>query len=511
VNRPVTQALRSTTARAAIGAGAGALVVSLVQFRHGIVHLLDTVTYWSGARAVADGRWFTTNLAPAFSNFEVCEFLGRDGRLPFVDFPVGYPLVAGLVGTIVGVRGAMRVLVTIALVAMAMSVVMADERSRASRWRASATAVFGVLLVSLPATRLVTQGALSEPLFCATVLGLVLALVRHRRGGAWWPVVVLVVASSLFRFIGAPLAVVAAREHLARHGRPGRAVGWAAAMMAPAATNIGLAALGGGGHNAGWRGLDRLDLEVFVRSVGGWFDSRQGDLRRTYFTGEGPAWWAWPVTLVWLSLLGWAVWCWLARRHRLPAAAELALVCAAVVTSGLVLGMMGFDALVIADNRLMLPTGVLTLAALWWWAPMRVVTAGALAVWTAVAVAPWNLAESFRSHTGPLAISTAAIESGASIVVTDNADGVHWDTGLPAAYAPLPTKQLTGESVDVDRLYAALPCQLLNANGVVVLSVDSTFFGADVGLLDREVETGRLARSSAGSATVYSPTETACD
>ncbi|MFM8531509.1 MAG: hypothetical protein ACKOD2_17910 [Ilumatobacteraceae bacterium] len=511
MERPVPQVLRSGTARAALAAGLGALAVSMVQFRHGIVHLLDTVTYWSGARAVADGEWFTTNLAPAFSNFEAGEFLARGGRLPFVDFPIGYPLVAGLLGAVIGVRGAMRLLVTLALVAWAVLLVAADDRAREARWRAVATAGFGVLVVSLPATRLVTQGALSEPLFCATVLGLVVALVRHRRGGAWWTVVALVVASSLFRFIGAPLAAVAAREHHMRHGAPGRAVGWGAAMMAPAAANIGLAALGGGGHNAGWRGLDRLDLEVFVRSIGGWFDSRQGDLRRTYFTGEGPAWWAWLVAAAWLALLAWTVWCWLARRHRLPASSEMALVCAAVVTSGLVLGMLGFDALVIADNRLMLPTGLLTLAALWWWAPIRATSSVVLAAWAAVAVAPWNVAESFRSYEGPLPMSAAAIESGADVVITDNADGVHWDTGVPAAYAPLPTKQLTGEAVDVERLYGALPCQLLEANGVVVLSPDSTFFGADIGLLDREVERGRLALAANETAVVYSPTVIACD
>lgn len=507
----MTTVLRSTSARAAFGAGLGALVVTMVQFRLGIVNLLDTVTYWSGARAVADGDWFTTNLAPAFSNFEAGEFLARGGRLPFVDFPIGYPLVAGLLGAVIGVRTAMRMLVTVALVATAALVVAADDRARESRWRAAATAVFGVFVVSLPATRLVTQGALSEPLFCATVVGLVVALVRHRRGGPWWTVVALVVASSLFRFIGAPLALVAAREHHMRHGATGRAVGWGAAMMIPAAANIGLAALGGGGHNAGWRGLDRLDLEVFVRSIGGWFDSRQGDLRRTYFTTEGPAWWAWLVALAWLALLAWAAWCWLTRRHRLPASSELALVCAAVVTSGLVLGMMGFDALVIADNRLMLPTGLLTLAALWWWAPSRAVTPAVLVAWAAAAVAPWNIAESFRSQEGPLAMSTAAIESGASVVITDNADGVHWDTGLPAAYAPLPTKQLTGEAVDVDRLYSALPCQMLESNGVVVVSPDSTFFGADLGLLDREVDSGRLTRVSTDSAIVYRPADSACD
>ena len=70
-------------------AALGALAVGILQFRYGIVHLLDTVTYWSGTEATSNGRLFTTNLAPSFSNFSAIEFLERSGRLPFVDFPVG--------------------------------------------------------------------------------------------------------------------------------------------------------------------------------------------------------------------------------------------------------------------------------------------------------------------------------------------------------------------------------------------------------------------------------------
>ena len=37
----------------------GALAVGILQFRHGIVHLLDTVTYWSGTEATSNAaaRW----------------------------------------------------------------------------------------------------------------------------------------------------------------------------------------------------------------------------------------------------------------------------------------------------------------------------------------------------------------------------------------------------------------------------------------------------------------------
>ena len=59
------RAVRLTHERWAGGLAAlAAVVVGVVQLRDGIVHLLDTVTYWSGAEQVASGRPLTTRLAP---------------------------------------------------------------------------------------------------------------------------------------------------------------------------------------------------------------------------------------------------------------------------------------------------------------------------------------------------------------------------------------------------------------------------------------------------------------
>ena len=503
---------------AVLAAAVGAAVVAVVQLRHGIVHLLDTVTYWSGAEAVASGRPFTTHLAPSFSNFDALEFLDRGGRLPFVDFPIGYPLLAGSLGAVIGVRAAMHFLVVVAIAAVASLVVVGDRRPGVDRVRKSRLvwlAGFGVALTAWPTMRLVTQGALSESLFCASALGLVIALARYRDGGRWWPVVVLVVTSSLLRFIGAPLAVLAGWEHYRRNGDRRRALGASLVLMMPAAANIVVASANGGGHNAGWRGVDRVDLEVFARSVGGWFDSRQGDIRRTYFTTDGPSWWSWIVALVWIGTLVVAVLGYVRGRSRLPATSQIALVAAAIITSGLVAGMMGFDALVIADNRLMLPSGVLTLAALVWATPTTRrpfgVAVAASAIWLVVAVDPSNLSERFSDDESISSYSRAASELDVSIVITNDADGVHWDTGLPAAYAPTPVKMLTGEPVDVEPIYGRLPCALAEADGAVVVSDRAMFFAVDLGLLDAEVDAGRLTRSERSGAIVYLPTESACD
>ena len=500
-------------------AALAAVVVGLVQFRHGIVHLLDTVSYWSGAQAVADGHPFTTRLAPSFSNFSAVEFAERAGRIPFVDFPVAYPLSAGTLGAVIGVRRAMQLLCILALAAIAWSIVAGADRRIPAR-RTWFMALAGLLVVMLPASRLVTQGALSEPLFCAVALWLVVALARFRDGGEFRPVFVLGTLVGLLRFIGAPLVVLVAWEHHRRHRDARKAALIASSMVAPAAVNALWASLSGGGHNAGWRGLQRADVDTLVRSIGGWFDSRQGDLRRTYFTLDGPSWWSWLVALAWFALLLFALIGLLRRNGRLPAAAELALVAAGIVTAGLVAGMAGFDGLVIADNRLMLPSGVLTVAALFWTAlanhdrlarrGLAFVPMVALIAWTVSAVDPRNVTESFSDNSGPRSYSVAAADLGASVVVSNDADALHWDTGIPAAYAPLAVKPLTGEVVDEVPLYEQLPCALLRNDGVVVLSPEATFSVVNRDLLDAQVDAGRFTFEAVTGADVYRPTDDAC-
>src|SRR6187455_1567574 len=97
-------------ARLAAGVAAvAAVVVAVVQLRHGVLQLLDTGSYVSGARALRAGHPFTTTLAPSFSNFSLLDVLDRGGRLPFVDFPIGYPLVAGPVALVTGAKGSLAV------------------------------------------------------------------------------------------------------------------------------------------------------------------------------------------------------------------------------------------------------------------------------------------------------------------------------------------------------------------------------------------------------------------
>lgn len=524
----MTRATQLLTRRwgAALFAGSSGAVVSLIQLRHGIIPLLDTVTYWSGAESIASGHGLHTSLAPSFSNFDAVDFARRLGSIPFVDFPIGYPVLAGCVGAIIGTRSAMLVLGVVACALTAAAIVLGCPRN--GRFAIALTTVFAGVVTAVPAMRLVTQGALSEPLFIAAVMILVVSLGAHRDGGRWTPVVVAAVACSLLRFLGAPLALLAGWEHLRRHGSRWRASVWTGAMMAPAAANIAWAASVGGGHNARWRGVQRADLDVFVRSIGGWFDGRQGDIRRTYFTFDGPSWWSWPIVATWGIVVVVAVIGLVTKRTRLPATCELALAAAGVLTVGLAAGILGFDALVIADNRLMLPAGILTLTALIWFvadrasdssvsepelhvrSPWRVLAVLGLAVWTITAVRPWLITERFSDVTRPLAMSSLVRELNAALVISNDADGLHWDTGVPAAYAPMPVKALTGERVEDAEIYRLLPCPLARAHGVIVISNESTFSTVNRPVLDQLVAEGKLTSFTKDGSTAYVPTDDAC-
>ena len=501
----------------ALASGSIGAVVALLQLRHGIVPLLDTVTYWSGAESVASGHPFQTTLAPSFSNFDAVEFLTRNGRLPFVDFPVLYPLLSGSIGLVVGTRAAMHALAVLSMFVVSAAIVWGAQRS-------SIRPIFGVALFAslvpfLPAMRLVTQGTLSEPLFIASTLLFVVALSRYRNGGHWAPVAILVVTCSLLRFLGAPLAVLAGWEHYGRTRKLGQSAAWTVAMIVPASANIALASLNGGGHNAGWRGLDRLDLEVFIRSIGGWFDATQGDIRRTYFTADGPSWWSWPVAVGIVCLIAAGVVAVVRRRRILGDAADLALASAGILTVGLVAGMLGFDALVIADNRLMLPAGILVSSATAWTltAKMSASKLGfaailvSIAAWGGIAARPVDVLERFSDIDRPLPMSDVAQDLDVAVVISNDADGVHWDTGLPSAYAPMRIKPLTGEIVDDVGIYRRLPCALWRADAAVVISNETTFSTVDSGVLDELADEGRLRRITTPETTSYLATESACD
>ena len=494
-----------------------------MQLRHGVVPMLDTVSYFSGIEATAGGHPFTTTLAPSFSNFDVLQVLQRSGRLPFVDFPVGYPLLAGTLAVVTGARAAM-VLTIIAAIGLLTFVAVSGPRTRPVSFGALAVrSLLALGLVSLPVFRLTTQGALSEPLFCAVAVCLICALVEYHDGGRSWVVpAVLVAAGGLLRFVGAALVVLLMVEMWRRRESLRNTAVAALVAVAPTLTNIVWASAAGGGHTAGWRGLDRRDLNTLARSIGGWLDSTLGDLRLTYFAADRSLpWWVLCAVGVWFALVALSAWIVVAAaaagtsstqdgaaaqpralwRRWPPTELAIGLCAGGLLVAALVAGMAGFDALVIADNRLMLPIGALTITALGWslrpasWVHLCVAATATL-VWMVLATGPTDWTESYSTSAPRAIVDPAVLPNGrpVRVVLTNDADTIHWASDLPAAYMPVAINSLTGEPVDTQPIYEALPCALAEHDGIVIITSSSLFGPGDLAALQRLVDEGRLVR-----------------
>ena len=512
-----------------------------VQLRHGVVPMLDTVSYFSGIEATSGWNPITTTLAPSFSNFDVLQVLQHGGRLPFVDFPVGYPLLAGAIAIVTGARAAMA-LTIIAAIGLLTFVGVSGPRTRTvSSGALAVRSMLALGVVALPVFRLTTQGALSEPLFCAMAVCLICALVEYHDGGRSWAVpAVLVAACGLLRFVGAGLVVLLVVEMWRRRESLRNMLLAPMVAVVPTMANIVWAAAAGGGHTAGWRGLDRRDLNTLARSIGGWLDSTLGDLRLTYFAADRSLpWWALCAVGVWIALVALSMWSLVAMAASGTAAAhsatsgststtqqealprplivrrwpptELAIgLCAGgLLVAALVAGMAGFDALVIADNRLMLPIGALTIIALGWslrpasWFQLSGVAAATL-MWLVLATGPTEWTESFSTSATRTIVDPAVLPNGrpVRVVLTNDADTIHWTSGLPAAYMPAAINSLTGEPVDTQPIYDALPCALAEHDGIVIITSTSLFGPGDLAALQRLVDESRLVRlpSSLGEA-----------
>lgn len=525
---PPSRGRRILTLLPVVLAFAGGAAVAVLQLRTGILPGLDSGSYLSASRATASGHLFSTTLAPSFSNFTPADFLERGARLPFVDFPVGYPTIAGGLGAVTGVDAAMITLQVISA-ACVSALVVVGIAPRRDVVETVIRLTVGVLLPVIPIFRIVTRAALSEPLFCAVALGLVVALGRYRRGDVpWWPVVLLGASVGLFRFIGAPLVALAAGEHLRRNRKPLAALGWMVVMVAPAATNVVWAASVGGGHNVGWRGMSSLDLRLTVRSVGGWFDRSHGDFLLSYFGGSRISWWAVLVTVAVFALMLYALVATVAddlhtgrRLPRLPLEMQLPFAAAAIVTLGLILGILGFDALVVPDNRLMLPSGILILSGLTWalgsvaaQSRTLAVRVGALILvfgWGIVAAEPWTVTDFGNPLSGGSdAAVRVARSTGAAVILANEADSIYLGTAIPSAYLPQAVSPLSGKPVDLDAIYSELPCLMAKHNAVIIRSAGGLFVAAEGSTVSSLIESGRFVREVVDGVTVIRAGERAC-
>ena len=475
----------------------------------GPTQFLDAGSYASAIDSLANGRGLTTQLGASFSAFSATDFLRRDGRIPFVDFPGGYPVVATAVAVATGAKRAMQIVSVVAAAAAVFIITIGPQRSRHGVLGALTRAITAVGLVFLPISRSITVGGLSEPLFIVLVL-LIAKLTIDGEDRGLRAAVLLGAAAGLVRYVGLLAAVVPLSVLWRRRGRA-TALRWGGATLAIVLLNVVWASAQGTGHQFQFRAIGGRDMRTFVHSVGGWVRHSSGmfDLRF-----EAPPAWAVLLAVIWLLAVGMALAAILTGRPALPPELAVCGALAGLLALGVGVAMLTFDSLVSLDNRLMLPSGVLTVVGLVWWITARAVTVSAAAAglvgaaaWALLAVGPWDIG---RLRDPPPVTGLAAAVAGSEVALSNGADHVWWVTGVPAANLPAPVALLSGERIDVAAEMESVPCLLAAHRGVIVV-FDAAFTDRTaVDLLPAMVDAGRLTSKRIGDVTVYRPTDASC-
>lgn len=501
--------------RAWVAGGVGLLAALVCWFlvRRGPEQFLDAGSYAAGVEGFHHWRPGTSRLAPSFSHFTSVDFLRRGGRIPFSDFPLGFPLVAWPFALLFGDRGALLAVGVLAAGATVGLLVWSarPDRSAEGMARGAVMAVFGLGVALMPMYRKVLGAGLSEPLFILLVLlcvSLLLAAERDRPGLVAWAVAAAGAAGAV-RFVGLALVVLPAAVLVRRAPRDRRTYLWIGGSMAPAVLNAAWGSAVGSGHQLALRRIDVFDVHLFTHSVAGWVDRHHGDFSSFFAKPEWPNWWGPLLALVWCGVALVALVGVLTGRHVLPRALELSFAAGGLLAGGLLGGMLLFDSLVTTDNRLMLPAGVVSLAGLVWWLLERwwKVAAGAVALWVLTAVGPWTVRVLDVAPRDP---DLVAAVGDAPVVMSDAADGVWWYTGAASAYLPLATRQLTGEPVDQAAEIRQWPCLLYRVDGVVVLTGGLFADRSTQGMLDDLVASGDLELTEVGRMRRYVPTGAGC-
>lgn len=501
--------------RTASAASVGVLAAFVCWFlaRRGPEQFLDAGSYAAGVEGLHHWRPGTSRLAPSFSHFTSVDFLRRGGRIPFSDFPLGFPLVAWPFAYVFGDQGALLAVCVLAAGATVALLVWSarPDRSRDGIARGAVMAVFALGVVLLPMYRKVLGAGLSEPLFILLVLlcvALLLAADRGRPELVGWAVAAAGAAGAV-RFVGLALVVLPAALLVRQAPRARRTYAWIGVSMAPAVLNAAWGSAVGSGHQLGWRRIDMFDVHLFTHSVAGWVDRHHGDFSSFFAKPEWPNWWGPLLAVGWCALAVVALACVVSGRRLLPKAVELGFAAGGLLAGGLLGGMLLFDSLVTTDNRLMLPAGVVSLAGVVWWLVERwwKVAAAVVALWVLTAVGPWSVRVLDVARPDP---DLVAAVGDAPVVMSDAADGVWWHTGAASAYLPLATRQLTGERVDQEAEIRQWPCLLHRVHGVVVLTGGLFADRSTERMLDELVASGDLEVSEVGRMRRYVPTGTGC-
>ncbi len=502
---------------------AAAIVAGLLAawtLRHGVVPGGDGVSYWSAAHGVADGHVGSSGLIPAFSDLSY-RSLVDDGRAPFVDFPIGYPLLLGAIGLASGIKAAQVLAMLIAVAATAWLIVSGPHR--ASSWTTlSVRALAAWTALGLPIAVELRQGGLPEPVFVSGLLAFALLLgAVGRDGSRLWPAAALGGALGVLRFVGLPLVAVLAVQAWRGKVRGARLAAAVALCASPGVLNA-MWASGQTDRSPQWMSRGSIDFKFAAHSLAGWvttFNTSVADVL------DGP--WEVPTLYyllgaVLLGIISWGALRWLGGDHGDTGGvgvSHLVLALSAALLGAVLITMYLYDALTKFEPRMLYPPGVLLITA-WAWADdlhrrvcQRIPHAalGVSMLWAVAAARPdrWE-APRFVANAERLVVVS---DSAAAVVISNSADTIHYESGVHAAYFPSPINVHSGRAQDRDALMDGFACSLGRADGVVLLD-GSGFLPPDAWIVDQLAAmeaAGTLAvEMVSGSFTLYRPTETAC-
>jgi hypothetical protein len=488
-------------------------VIALITVRHGFVPGNDSVSYWSAARSVSTGHPFSSGLIPSFSDLDLRAMVG-DGRAPFVDFPVGYPLLAGGIAVVTGLPVAQLLLMVVAAAGTCWLIVRGPTRATSYLGLVSRAAV-AWLAISLPIAVEVRQAALPEPLFVAGLLGFCLLILQvggpRHDDRALFAAAGVGAVLGLVRFVGLPLVVVLAIAGWRAGTKRSRL---AAAIVLCALPGVWNATWASGvtGRHPQLMSRSRIDIKFAAHSIGGWFST----WRTSVADVLSPRWSVpalyYVVAAVALAVIVVGALQWLRKGRESPAGA-LARAVAGALLASVVLTMIAYDALTKFEPRMLYPPAVL-LAAAWAWSPPQrlkpLAVAGVSVAWALAAAGPWNWRSvEFQSNTTRVAILR---DADPAVIVSNSADTIHYETGIPAAYFPAALFVHSGAPRDRAAVMADLPCRLLLGHGLAVLDTTG-YLPPDPWVMQvlAEQETDQLlTRTDRDGMVLFAPTPTAC-
>ena len=493
----------------AIIAGLAGAILAAYTLRHGIVPAGDGVSYWSASVNVTHGHPLSSGLIPSFSDLSYRSLLAN-ARAPFVDFPIGYPIIVGSIGTVIGVVNAQWLAMVVASAAIAALIVWGPNRA-SSRGELAVRALVAWVALGLPIAVQLRQGGLPETPFVAGMLGFALLILHLRRTKIGvLPAAAVAGMLGILRFVGLPLVLILAVESWRAGVRRWALARAIAICAAPGLANAWWTAQRTGRHPQ-WMHRSSIDFKFAAHSLGGWFASWRtsvDDVLSGHWSVPAPYYVLAAVTVVGIGVLSWF---WV-RASDGPGALLGALAGALLIA--VIITMFLYDALTKFEPRMLYPPAVLLFAA-WAWSSIAQQKLGKWAavaslLWAALAASPTNwAAPRFQANA---ARAAAARSMNVKVLVSNSADLIHYETGIPAAYFPSPVVVHSGRPNDRDGLMDGFSCSLLRAHGGVL--VDGVgYLGPDpwvIGYLDRFLAKGELTLAVSGPYQLYLPTDTAC-